>query len=192
MAGAAWSAVCVTLVALASGLAWAYPFRIRRLVRLDDQALVELARLDEEQRPERLLRLAGREGWARELAQELRDCRSDAERVAAINVALDAVEHELSERRSWPIVAVWLAASATLLCLVAGFVSGARSELLAMVPIGLAGPAVCFAARRAGARQAERQRARVDRIAEVVAGTLYERHVDMPTTRRRRRSTKFP
>jgi Flp pilus assembly protein TadB len=184
--------LCLLLAAMvsaaANGLAWSHVLGIKRLTRLGDASVAEIARASAPNKAVALLRVAPWSGWERDLGTELRDCRSDGERVAAINAALRSVEHSLSRGRSWPAAAVWLAGSGTLLCLIGGFVLGLRAELLGVLPIGMCGVNACLIAGRVGRREALARRRRIDRIVAAVAGDLYERDVMIPARGRPRRT----
>jgi Flp pilus assembly protein TadB len=129
--------------ALSAWLAWAYPRRARQLSNFDAPAL----------------------------ERELAGAESEQERAASLNETIAALDHRLQAREGWPRAALWLAMAASAACATAGFIAGARLELVFVVPVAVANIAACQAAREVGRRRSASERARIDGLVDALART---------------------
>lgn len=171
-------AMCFALPAVL--LAWSYPRRAAAICTIDPAALRVAAA------SERLVVLKKRAAagsWAARLAERLAEDVNDRLRLASLNELLADADHDLTRRDNWPRAAVWLCFAGSLLSAIAGYLSGARMDLVWIAPIALAAAASCIAARRAGRRHAHQQRERIDAIVKLVASDLED--ADLPQRRKR-------
>lgn len=166
-------ALLAALVAAASAtVAWKGPLALARLRAADGAALTKgLRGMPPAQRAQALGDGAAPR-WLQDLANALRDAASDRERSAAVNEALSAFEHELSRASAVPQRMRWICIAGSTLCILAGWLGGARHDLLWIVPACATGIALCAAAGAKSRREGAKQRAGVATVAETLLADL--------------------
>jgi Flp pilus assembly protein TadB len=172
-------AVFVVLSALAgvasATLAWRQVRRVDGALGADPGALaLALKRVPAERRIEELEKRAAPGSWAHEVAREVRAAPGDAAKVAAVNLALDDVEHALVEGAGWPGAGLRIALLGAALFAFAGYLASGREITwsLASVGVGAVAALTCLEAGRSAKRRTEKLRRDVDALVASAFGEL--------------------
>ncbi len=158
-----------------AALAWRQVRRVDGALGGDPAALaLALKRVPAERRIDELSKRAAPGTWAHEVAREVLAAPGDAAKVAAVNLALDDVEHALMEGAGWPGAGLRIALLGAALFAFAGYLAGGREITwsLASVAIGGVAALTCLEAGRSAKRRAEKLRRDVDALVVSAFGEL--------------------
>jgi hypothetical protein len=158
----------------ALALAWSHA---RRVASLDARRIGGVVRtLKKVPSPERLAELgkfAAPGTFERALVDGAQGAPDGAGQVAALNLVLSELEHELTRGSSWPKAALRLALlGAGLVALVSYLVTGVLQWSLTAVAIGGVGAIGCAQAGRVAGREVLAQRAAADELVAMLFGRL--------------------
>jgi hypothetical protein len=132
---------------------------------------VALRRVPPEARLDELSRRSKTGSFPRAVADCGRLGSEDGARVAALNLALAELDHEMQRGATWPKAAIRLALlAAALLALVSYLVTHLFDWPLAIALLGGIGAASCAQAERVARRHVDAQRAAADELVSVLFG----------------------
>ena len=121
------------------------------------------------------------------LALDIDDSQSDAQRLVAINDALDDAEFELGRHDRAPKVAGWLAVSGGAIAVLGALIAQAWQSAAMCALIAIAAIMTSTAAARRGKRIAGKKRERIDHEVAAKAGDLYDKAIVIPQRRAKTR-----